>query len=101
MERAFRVVKRIFLILTVLLLIVVAAIGLFSALFNWQGVCDQADGTQAPCSRLGFAINEMFWATFLFIPFFFIATLVYLGMSLAQFIAMLVVKRRAKRLPPA
>jgi hypothetical protein len=76
------------------LLLVVVAIGAFSALFNWQGVCDQADGTQVPCSRLDFALGEMFWATFLFIPFFFIATLVYLGMSLAQFIAAKPWKRR-------
>jgi hypothetical protein len=38
----------------------------------------------------------MFWAMFIFIPFLFIATLVFLGMSLAQFIVSLAQKRRQK-----
>jgi len=96
MERAFRIIKRITLLIGLLLLLAVAVIGVVSALTNWQGVCDDVSGGQIACTRLQFALREMFWGAFLFIPYFFIATLAYLGMSLAQFIASLVQKRRQR-----
>ena len=94
MERAFRITKRIILIIGLLLLLAVLLIGIISALINWHGVCEPASGVQVPCSRVQFMLREMFWGVFLFIPYLLIATFAYLGMSLAQFIASLVQKRR-------
>ena len=96
MDRASRILKRIFLITGLLLLLAILVIGVVSAALNWQGVCDEATGGQVPCSRVQFALREMFWAAFLFIPYFFVAALVLLGMSLTQFIASLVRKRRPR-----
>jgi hypothetical protein len=96
MERLIRIIKRLFLILGALLLLVVLAVGIFSAFSNWQGVCEPTSGVQVPCSRVEFMLREMFWGIFLFIPYLFLATLVYLGMSLAQFITSLAQKRRQR-----
>ena len=94
MERTFRLVKRLFLFLFLLLLVAVLVTGIVSAFSNYQGLCDEAAGGQVSCTRAQFALRETFWAAFLFTPFFFIAAIVYLGMSFAQFIASLVNRRR-------
>jgi uncharacterized membrane protein YjgN (DUF898 family) len=99
MQRAFRIVKRIFLVLTLLLLLAVPVVGLVSAAFNWEGVCYGFTDGESPCSWWEFARNEMFWATFIFVPFFFLDALVYIRMTLAEFIASLI--RRRRREPPA
>ncbi len=87
MQRAFRIVKRVFFILTLLLLLTVPVVGLASAAFNWQGICYGFTDGESPCSWWEFASREMFWATFIFVPFLFLAAVAYLGMSLAEFIA--------------
>lgn len=99
MQRAFCIVKRVFLVLTLLLLLAVPVVGLVSAAFNWEGVCYGFTDGESPCSWWEFARNEMFWAMFIFVPFLFLASLVYIGMSLAEFIAGLVRRRRSE--PPA
>jgi hypothetical protein len=94
MQRAFRIVKRVFLIITLLLVLAVPVVGMISAAANWRGVCFGFTDGESPCSWWEFARNEMFWATFIFIPFFFLAAIVYIGMSLAEFIASLIHRRR-------
>lgn len=98
MQRAFRIVKRVFLLLSLLLLLTVPVVGLVSAAFNWRGVCYGFTDGESPCSWWEFARNEMFWATFIFVPFLFLAAIAYIGMSLAEFISSLV--RRRRREPP-
>ena len=97
MERAFRVVKRTFLIAGLLLLLAVPVSAAVSTAVHYQGTCSDTSGTGWACSRWEYAAAEMFWALFIFIPFLFLATLVYLGMSLAQFIAAKPWKRRSRR----
>lgn len=100
MQRAFRLIKRIFVILTLLLLLAVLVIGLASAAFNWRGVCDDIAYGERPCTWWEFARSEIFWATFLLIPFLFVAAVAYFGMSLAEFIAQFARKQKEKRAAP-
>jgi hypothetical protein len=98
MNRVFRLLTRILVIIGLLLLLVVLLIGIISAAFNWQGVCEVTEGAPVPCTWLRFALGEMFWALFVFIPYFFLAALILLGMSLYQFIRSLVQRlRKAKQ----
>lgn len=94
MNRVFRLLMRILVIIGLLLLAAVVLIGIISAAMNWQGTCDVAGGGQAACSWFRFALGEMFWGLFLFIPYFFLAALILLGMSLFQFIRSLVKRFR-------
>ncbi len=93
MNRLFRIIKLIFLVVGLLLLLAIPVSGLISTAMNWEGVCTNLD-VQTPCTWWEYAGNEMSWAIFIFIPFLFIAALVFLGMSLAQFIVSIVQKRR-------
>jgi hypothetical protein len=96
MNRAFRIIKFIFLVIGLLLLLSIPVSGLVSTAVNWKGVCYGFTDGQWECPWWEYAGDEMFWAMFIFIPFLFIATLVFLGMSLAQFIVSLAQKRRQK-----
>jgi hypothetical protein len=96
MNRAFRIIKFIFLVIGLLLLLSIPVSGLVSTAVNWKGVCFGFTDGQWECPWWEYAGDEMFWAMFIFIPFLFIATLVFLGMSLAQFIVSLAQKRRQK-----
>jgi len=89
MKKTFQWINRILLGLGLLLVLVVVIGGLISAALNWQGTCEDASGVQMTCSWGRFALQEMFWGAFLLIPYFFLATLVYLVMTLVQFIASL------------
>ncbi len=96
MNRAFRIIKFIFLIVGLLLLLAIPVSGLVSTALHWEGVCYGRPSGQWECPWWEYAGDEMFWAMFIFVPFLFIATFVFLGMSLAQFIVALVQKRRQK-----
>ena len=94
MNRAFRIIKLVFLAAGLLLLLAIPVTGLISTAVNWQGFCYGFSDAQAPCSWWEFARDEIFWSIFIFIPYFFIAALLWMGMSLAQFTRALVDKRR-------
>ena len=94
MNRVFRILVRILFILGLVLFLAVVIIGIVSAAINWQGVCDVAQGSQVPCSWFRFALGEMFWGLFLFIPYFFLVATILLGMTLYQFATSMVRKRR-------
>lgn len=99
MNRAFRIIQLVFLVIAVLLCLAIPVSALVSTLTGWHGICYGFTDGQAECSWWEFGRNELFWASFLFIPFLFIASLVWLGMSLAQFIQLQVDKHRRKRRP--
>jgi len=94
MNRAFRIIKLVFLVIGLLLLLAIPVSGLISAAVNWKGVCYGFTDGQWQCSWWEYARSEMFWVMFIFIPFLALATVVFLGMSLAQFIASRIQKRR-------
>jgi len=96
MRRTFRIIKLIFLVTGILLLIAIPIVGLVSTAKTYQGVClDSAKG-EHPCTWMQYAGNEMFWTTFIFIPFLFLASIAWLGMSAVQFIAEMRQKRKEK-----
>ncbi len=97
MNRVLRIITRLFLVVGFLLLLVIPVSGLISAALHWEGVCAGPDGVQTACSWWKYASNEMFWGIFIFIPFLFLAAVVFLGMSLLQFAASLVEKFRRGR----
>jgi predicted membrane protein len=99
MNRAFRIIRLVFLVIAILLCLAIPASALISTLISWHGLCSGFTDGQTVCSWWEFARNELFWASFLFIPFLFLASLVWLGMSLAQFIQLQVDRRRRKRQP--
>jgi len=94
MQRAFRIVKRIFPIITLLLVLAVPMVGMISAAVNWHGVCFGFTDGESLCTWWEFARNEVFWATFIFIPFFSLASLAYLGMALAEWVHGLLPKHK-------
>ncbi len=97
MSRAFRIIKLVFLVLGLLLLLAVPVTGLISAAVHWDGLCEGQAGEPSPCSWWEFAVKEMFWVMFIFIPYFFAAAVAWTGMSLAQFIQSLVRKYRTSK----
>lgn len=89
MQRRFRSVSRFFWLATLFLLAIIPLFGVASALWNWHGVCLDRHGAEFACSWGRFAVQEMFWAVFLLIPFLFLAALVHLGMAFIEFIVSL------------
>jgi phosphotransferase system glucose/maltose/N-acetylglucosamine-specific IIC component len=96
MSRAFRIIKLVFLVLGLLLLLAIPVTGLISAAVHYEGVCERQAGEPSPCSWWQYAVNEMFWVMFIFIPYFFAAAVAWTGMSLVQFIQTMVRKYRSR-----
>lgn len=96
MSRVFRVIKLVFLGLGLLLLLTIPVTGLISAASHWEGVCEMEAGQEEPCSWWEYAVNEMFWMLFIFIPYFFAAALAWAGMAVVQFVHPMVQKVRAR-----
>ena len=96
MQRTFRIIKLIFLVTGILLLIAIPIVGLASTVNNYQGVCLEATNGERPCTWIQYAGNEMFWTTFIFIPFLFLASIAWLGMSAVQFVVEMRQKRKEK-----
>jgi hypothetical protein len=98
MERTFRRIKRLLLIIGLVLLLVVPVSGVVSAALHWQGFCTPGPGVVLiECSWMEYAFQEMFWALFIFIPYLFVVVVVLLGMTLIQFIAALRGRRERRR----
>jgi hypothetical protein len=95
---AFRHIKLVFLGASVLLCLAIPAAGLVSTAIGWDGVCYGFTDGQAACPWWEYARNEMFWASFIFVPLLFLAALVWLGMAFAQFAVAKVQARKAKPL---
>lgn len=94
MNRAFRIIKLIFLGIALLLCIAIPIVGLASTAASWNGTCYGFTDGEWPCSWWEFAGGEIFWASMIFIPFLFILSLAWIGMAAAQFILAQVEKRK-------
>jgi len=94
--RTFRIIKLIFLIASVLLCLAIPVAGLVSTVKGWDGTCQGFNHDQLACPWWEYAGTEMFWASFSFIPFLFLAVLVWLVMALLQFILGKVQKRKER-----
>jgi hypothetical protein len=94
MNRAFRIIKLVFLVLAILLCLAIPVAGLASTATGWHGVCHGFTDGQHNCPWWEYAGMEMFWASFLFIPLLFAASIVWLLMSALQFIVPKMRKRR-------
>ena len=94
MNRAFRIIKLVFLVLAILLCLAIPVAGLVSTATGWHGVCHGFTDGQHNCSWWEYAGTEMFWASFLFVPLLFAASIVWLLMSAIQFIMVKVKNRR-------
>jgi len=94
-NRAFRIIKLIFLVLSILLCLAIPVVGLVSTATSWEGVCENASGL-VECPWWKFAGNEMLWMSFLFIPLLFGAAVVWLVMSAVQFVIAMVKKQKEK-----
>jgi hypothetical protein len=85
--RVFRIIKLVFLVLSILLCLAIPVAGLISTATSWEGICYGFTDSQHNCPWWEYAGTEMFWASFLFIPLLFAAAVIWLGMATAQFIA--------------
>jgi hypothetical protein len=94
--RAFRIIKLIFLTASILLCLAITVAGLASTITGWEGICYGFTDGQHDCPWWEFAGTEMFWASFTFIPLLFLASLVWLGMAVLQFVIAKVQKRKEK-----
>jgi hypothetical protein len=92
-NRIFRLVKLIFLVASLLLCLAIPVAGLVSTAVGWEGICYGFTDGQAACPWWEYARNEMFWASFIFIPLLFMASLVWMVMSAIQFVAARAQKR--------
>ena len=95
-NKAFQIIKKIFLVTGIVLLIAIPIIGFVSTANHYQGVCLDSVQGEKPCTWMQYARSEMFWASFIFIPFLFLASIVWLLMSAAQFVAEMKQKRKEK-----
>lgn len=96
MQRAFRIIKLIFLGISVLLCLAIPVSGLVSTATGWHGTCQGFNHDYWDCPWWEYAGTEMFWAMFLFVPLLFAASVVWLLMAAAQFIVAKVKKWREK-----
>ena len=87
MTRIFRIIKLIFLVLSILLCLAIPVVGLIFTATSWEGICYGFTDGQWECPWWEYAQNQVFYASFLFIPLLFVASLVWLVMAAAQFIA--------------
>jgi hypothetical protein len=92
--RAFRIIKLIFLGLSILLCLAIPVVGLISTATSWEGICYGFTDGQHACPWWEYAGTEMFWASFLFIPLLFAAAVIWLVMAVIQFIATRMQKRQ-------
>ena len=95
MNRTFRIVKLVFLVLCALTVLAIPIVGLGSTAFNYHGICYGFTDSQSNCSWWQFAGNEMFWASFILIPLLFLMSVAWLVMSGIQFAAELKRKKRS------
>ena len=86
MQRTIRIIKLIFLGISILLCLAIPVAGLVSATTSWQGICYGFTDGPHECSRWEFAWTEMFWAFFVFIPLLFAASLVWSIIAVIQFV---------------
>jgi len=96
-NRVFRVIKLVFLVASVLLCLAIPVAGLVSTAAGWKGVCDGFTDGQWACPWWEYARNEMFWASFLFVPLLFAAALTWLGIAVTQFVMAKVGARKEHR----
>jgi hypothetical protein len=94
--RVFRIIKLIFLVLSILLCLAIPVAGLVSTTTSWEGICYGFTDGQHACPWWEYAGTEMFWASFLFIPLLFGAAVIWLVMSALQFVIAMVQKRKEK-----
>ena len=94
MQRTFRIIKLIFLGISILLCLAIPVAGLISTVTGWEGICYGFTDGQHDCSWWEFAGTEMFWASFLFIPLLFAASLVWIVIAMFQFVMEKVKKRK-------
>ncbi len=96
MNRVFRIIKLIFLIVGILLCLAIPMAGIISTVTGWHGMCQGFNHDTWRCPWWEYAGTEMFWASFTFIPLLFMAAVVWLLMSAVQFVMAMVKKRREK-----
>jgi len=96
MNRIFRIIKLVFLALGILLCLAIPVAGIVSTVTGWHGTCQGFNHDYWRCPWWEYAGTEMFWASFTFIPLLFVAAVVWLLMSAAQFVTAMVKKRREK-----
>ncbi len=94
MNKTFRIIKLTFLALGILLLLAIPIVGLTSTALTYHGTCYGFTDAQAQCSWMEYASNEMFWASFIFVPLLFLASIAWLIMAAVQFIMEMKQKRK-------
>jgi ABC-type spermidine/putrescine transport system permease subunit II len=96
MNRTFRIIKLILLLLGVLLCLAIPVVGLVSTAVNYHGLCYGFTDGQSACAWWEFARNEMFWSSFILVPLLALASAVWLTMAAVQFIVEMIQKRKDK-----
>ena len=96
MNRIFRILKLVFLVISVLLCLAIPVAGIISTITSWEGICYGFTDGQHNCPWWEYAGTEMFWASFLFIPLLFGAAVIWLVMAALQFIVAKAQKRTSE-----
>jgi hypothetical protein len=99
-NRVFRIIKLIFLVISILLCLAIPVAGIVSTLTSWEGICYGFTDGQHDCPWWEYTGTEMLWASFLFIPLLFGAAVVWLLMSAVQFVTAMLKKQKENTTPP-
>lgn len=86
MQRILRIIKLIFLGISIFLCLAIPIAGLVSSVTSWEGICYGVTDGSHECSRWEFFWREIFWASFIFIPLLFVASLVWIVIAIIQFV---------------
>jgi hypothetical protein len=96
-NRVFRIIKLVFLIISILLCLAIPVAGVVSTITSWEGICYGFTDGQHECPWWEYTRTEMFWTSFLFIPLLFGASVIWLVMAALQFILEKVQKQQQKK----
>ncbi|HNH03243.1 MAG TPA: hypothetical protein PLD33_00025 [Anaerolineales bacterium] len=84
--KTLRMINGIFLGLSLCFALAIPILGIGSATINWNGICYGFTDGQVPCSWWEYTQNEMFWASFIFLPLLVMTLLMWGLMNLIRWV---------------
>lgn len=87
MSRTFRVIRSVFLILSVLLCVAIPTVGFGATVFAYNGTCTAAYSFNQPCEWWQYTAIAMIYMAAFAIPALFVTLLIWVVMTFMQFFA--------------
>lgn len=84
MNRSFKIIKSVFLWLSILLFLAIPAVGLFATIFSYNGTCSGMFSFDQPCAWWQYMAITMIYTAYFVVPALAVTFLVWLAMTLIQ-----------------